>query len=215
MIRELEHLIYEKKLRELSLFSLEKRQLFRGDLSNVCQCLKGGSQALLGDAKQKDKKQQAETGTQELEQKLEHEEELYCVGDLALEQMVQTKTCARCSRMTLLEQAGWTRELEHLIYEKKLRELSLFSLEKRQLFRGDLSNVCQCLKGGSQALLGDAKQKDKKQQAETGTQELEQKLEHEEELYCVGDLALEQMVQTKTCARCSRMTLLEQAGWTR
>lgn len=39
MIKELKHLSYEKKLRELYLFSLEKRQL-RGDTINLCKFLK-------------------------------------------------------------------------------------------------------------------------------------------------------------------------------
>ncbi|TRZ16714.1 hypothetical protein HGM15179_010363 [Zosterops borbonicus] len=53
--------------------------------------------------------------------------------------------------MELLEQVPEAMEIikgqEHLLYKDRLREVSLFSLEKRQP-KEDLINICQYLKGG-------------------------------------------------------------------
>ncbi|KAJ7403055.1 hypothetical protein BTVI_80997 [Pitangus sulphuratus] len=104
--------------------------------------------------------------------------------------------------MELLEQVQqratkMTESLEHLSHEERLREIGLFSLEKRQP-RGDLINVYKYLKGGwqrmDQALLGGAEQKDNGKLAESDAQEIPPEYE-EELLSCTGDRALEQVAQ--------------------
>ncbi|KAJ7405117.1 hypothetical protein WISP_141788 [Willisornis vidua] len=140
--------------------------------------------------------------------------------------------------MELLEQVqGRATDLikgpEYLINDDGLRDLGLFSLEKRQL-KGDLINVCKYLKEGCQ-------------EDETRlflvvpsnrTRGKRQKLRHRKfHLNSRNNLSAVQMTEhwnrlprevvecpspdifknclDAICAMCSRMTLIEQGGWTR
>lgn len=117
MIKGLEHLSYENRLRELGLFSPERRWL-RGDLINVCQDLQGGvrgrAQALLSGAQQQDKRQWQRPMHRKF--LLSMRQNFFTVCDQALQEMAQ-RGCGVIQELSACKPVpcapgwtGWTRQ---------------------------------------------------------------------------------------------------------
>ncbi|KAK4807805.1 hypothetical protein QYF61_023638 [Mycteria americana] len=157
-----------ERLRDLGLFSLEKRRL-RGDLIALYNCLKGGcgevgSVSSPRVVKHWNRLPREVVESPSLEEFKKHvdvapRDMVYWFGDL-IRVLVPQWGMMRHPALEPSAQEGhgavgagpeeatkMMRGLEHLCYEDRLRELGLFSLEKRRLW-GDLLAACQDFKGG-------------------------------------------------------------------
>ncbi|KAK4825651.1 hypothetical protein QYF61_001474 [Mycteria americana] len=140
MVRGLEHLSYEKKMRELGLFSLEKRRL-QGDLIAAFQYLNGAYKKD-GDRLFTKARVLLAGGDPSLYSALVRPHLEYCVQCWASQYKRDMELPERVPRRSM----KMIMALEHLIHEERLRDLGLFSLENRRL-GGKGEGTYQNLKG--------------------------------------------------------------------